>query len=241
MKHIIDGKAIFTGETSLKALLLKEGYFFPCGGRGVCGRCKILAKDIPVSLLDRRFFSQENLNEGYRLACDKILTQPVIVNCMFDKVGKQRKKLSSCNIAVILRENEAEIAILEDEIEEAIVVPYEEEVTTQYLRAVIGKNSVELLEKYSVAKAETIAIAAAKEYLKLLIGRYPDEDGEIMDAYPLLLPSESVYTMPYMQFVGGEQLCAMFSSDPAIKTVGEASHNNRIRVRLLRAKDNPFV
>ncbi len=42
-----------------------------CGGRGVCGRCRVrFASGAPLpSAADRRFFSPQELREGYRLAC----------------------------------------------------------------------------------------------------------------------------------------------------------------------------
>lgn len=43
----------------------------PCGGRCFCGKCRILAEgDLsPVTDAERRFLSEEELKEGWRLAC----------------------------------------------------------------------------------------------------------------------------------------------------------------------------
>lgn len=48
-----------------------EAFSFPCGGRGTCGKCKIqvLEGELPVSTEDEKFFTQEELDAGYRLAC----------------------------------------------------------------------------------------------------------------------------------------------------------------------------
>lgn len=42
-----------------------------CGGKGICGKCKIkiLEGNAPVSKSDKRHFTQEELKDGYRLAC----------------------------------------------------------------------------------------------------------------------------------------------------------------------------
>ncbi len=42
-----------------------------CGGHGTCKKCKvqIIEGGVPVQSLDRRAFSQEQLDEGWRLAC----------------------------------------------------------------------------------------------------------------------------------------------------------------------------
>lgn len=43
-----------------------------CGGRGTCGKCKVqvLAGDVEVDPADRRWFSEAELAEGWRLACE---------------------------------------------------------------------------------------------------------------------------------------------------------------------------
>jgi uncharacterized 2Fe-2S/4Fe-4S cluster protein (DUF4445 family) len=43
----------------------------PCGGRGRCGKCRLLIQegDAPVNAEDRQFFTEEELDEGWRLAC----------------------------------------------------------------------------------------------------------------------------------------------------------------------------
>ncbi|MDR0383160.1 MAG: 2Fe-2S iron-sulfur cluster binding domain-containing protein, partial [Spirochaetaceae bacterium] len=58
---------------SLLAALHDAGIYIPavCGGRGSCGKCRIRAHDgfLPVNFSDKEFFSQEQLEAGYRLAC----------------------------------------------------------------------------------------------------------------------------------------------------------------------------
>ena len=43
----------------------------PCGGRGRCGKCRLLVQegDAPVNAEERQFFTDEELDEGWRLAC----------------------------------------------------------------------------------------------------------------------------------------------------------------------------
>ena len=43
----------------------------PCGGRGRCGKCRLLIQegDAPVNAEERQFFTEEELDEGWRLAC----------------------------------------------------------------------------------------------------------------------------------------------------------------------------
>ena len=84
---------------SLMELLQEQGIFLPavCAGRGTCGKCgiQVLEGDIAPSEQDRKFFSGEQLQEGYRLAC-KAYTE------------------DDCVIAVGLHKEE-EFAVLADE------------------------------------------------------------------------------------------------------------------------------
>ncbi len=56
-------------------------YTFPCGGNGRCGKCtvRILKGDFDITSDDRKFFSEEQLKLGYRLACKAIVTQDCVI------------------------------------------------------------------------------------------------------------------------------------------------------------------
>ena len=58
---------------SLMAALLREGFYLsaPCGGKGRCGKCgiKILDGTADISPEDEKFFTEEQLENGWRLAC----------------------------------------------------------------------------------------------------------------------------------------------------------------------------
>ena len=60
-------------DVSLLAVLVKEGYRLssPCGGKGNCGKCRVRIFDIvpEATLSERNVFSDEELAEGWRLAC----------------------------------------------------------------------------------------------------------------------------------------------------------------------------
>lgn len=59
--------------SSLRDLMEREGFRFPCGGKGLCGRCKIVAPNFKPTDRDLRFLSTEEISAGVRLACDKFL------------------------------------------------------------------------------------------------------------------------------------------------------------------------
>jgi uncharacterized 2Fe-2S/4Fe-4S cluster protein (DUF4445 family) len=55
----------------LADLLLAEGVEFPCGGEGSCGECRVRAirGELPVTPAMRDHLTDEELREGWRLAC----------------------------------------------------------------------------------------------------------------------------------------------------------------------------
>lgn len=60
-------------DLSILSLLHENDIYIsaPCGGRGTCGKCKIkvLKGNLQVSKQDELYFTKEELNRGYRLAC----------------------------------------------------------------------------------------------------------------------------------------------------------------------------
>lgn len=65
-------------ESLLEALVSSEIYVSaPCGGHGTCGKCKIQLCDgsLPITSSDRQFFSNEELEKGYRLSCKAYPTE----------------------------------------------------------------------------------------------------------------------------------------------------------------------
>src|SRR3990172_2302452 len=54
----------------------------PCGGRGVCGKCRveITRKPPPPSEADQRHLSADEISRGLRLACQTRITAETCVN-----------------------------------------------------------------------------------------------------------------------------------------------------------------
>ncbi|MCK4641102.1 MAG: DUF4445 domain-containing protein [Candidatus Marinimicrobia bacterium] len=65
--------------TALQDVLFDHGVEFPCGGDGTCGKCKVrvIDGDLPINDIQRRYFSQEELSKGWRLACQCSVKEPV--------------------------------------------------------------------------------------------------------------------------------------------------------------------
>lgn len=73
-----------SGESLMDILNNYQGtdFVFPCGGNGVCGKCvvKVLQGNFDITAEDRKFFTENQLSEGYRLACRAIVRGDCVVD-----------------------------------------------------------------------------------------------------------------------------------------------------------------
>lgn len=77
-----------TEQTIMDALKMDgRAYTFPCGGRGTCGKCRIrlVEGELPVTKEDERFFNREELDRGYRLACQAYPVDDVTIEYLGEK------------------------------------------------------------------------------------------------------------------------------------------------------------
>ena len=62
-----------TKKCTVSELLSENNIYMPaqCGGRGVCGKCriKVTSGSLPITDADRKCLSEKELSEGIRLAC----------------------------------------------------------------------------------------------------------------------------------------------------------------------------
>ena len=60
-----------------------HGFEFPCGGTGLCGGCgvRVLAGSLPVTDADRAVFPAQELENGWRLACQAHAQMPLVLEC----------------------------------------------------------------------------------------------------------------------------------------------------------------
>ena len=72
----------------LMGSLSGHGVEFPCGGTGECGGCgvRVLAGSLEVTDSDRKVFSEEQLDAGWRLACQarapERVAEPLVLECL---------------------------------------------------------------------------------------------------------------------------------------------------------------
>lgn len=64
-------KILCPPHTRLQDHLLKNGIHIltACGGRGNCGKCRVIAPKARINTMDRFLFTEEELQEGWRLGC----------------------------------------------------------------------------------------------------------------------------------------------------------------------------
>ncbi len=69
---------------SLAASLADHGVEFPCGGAGTCGGCSVhvLAGSLPATNADRDAFTAEQLEQGWRLACQARAETTLVLECV---------------------------------------------------------------------------------------------------------------------------------------------------------------
>jgi len=67
----------------LVSSLAANGFEFPCGGTGLCGGCKVrvLAGALPVTEADRAVFPTQEIDDGWRLACQAHAQMPLVLEC----------------------------------------------------------------------------------------------------------------------------------------------------------------
>lgn len=65
--------------TPLRDILLQHGFEFPCGGRGVCGNCKVqvLSGHIKAEGIHAQMLEAKRLDRDWRLACYSYITEDV--------------------------------------------------------------------------------------------------------------------------------------------------------------------
>ena len=67
----------------LSSSLSQHGLEFPCGGTGICGGCcvRVMAGSLRVTGPDLAVFSQEELADGWRLACQARAEMALVLEC----------------------------------------------------------------------------------------------------------------------------------------------------------------
>ncbi|MDR2267600.1 MAG: 2Fe-2S iron-sulfur cluster binding domain-containing protein [Christensenellaceae bacterium] len=197
----------------LKDELIELGYHFPCAGMGMCGKCRITVDpNYPVSNLDKKFLTREELSAGVRLACDKIVKGELeIYECSLPLQSRTKKLESPC-ITVLFGPTHTTICLVDGEIVDTVCVDLTPN-TTSELRSLVSKNSIEFFEEYGIPKAVTILLAGSFYHITAFIGNNYNSamTGDFSPASLFDMPSEEVYILPVVsQTVGSDLLLDIY-------------------------------
>jgi uncharacterized 2Fe-2S/4Fe-4S cluster protein (DUF4445 family) len=95
----------------LIAALAGNGIEFPCGGTGICGSCgvRVLSGSLPITEADLACYSPQQLDVGWRLACQARADMPLVLECgqwhmdvLSDNSGMRGAGKSGLGIAIDL-------------------------------------------------------------------------------------------------------------------------------------------
>lgn len=94
----------FTEELCLSEILSRCGLLIsvPCGGQGVCGKCKVIAQGSlsPLTETERNHLTQQEIAQGFRLACVARATGDVSITAEeIPQVVEIDFSLEHCNIS----------------------------------------------------------------------------------------------------------------------------------------------
>lgn len=90
------------GETLFEMLIRQENYFLSfCGGRGMCGKCKIQFLSPPPMphAEERKFLTPEELRKGIRLACLARPKEDCVISILFEEEKIQEMDLEQRIVA----------------------------------------------------------------------------------------------------------------------------------------------
>jgi len=119
---LLSGKDILgTPDTSILKSLEKEGIYLTssCGGKGTCGKCKIIIRSGSVDVRSKIKLTQEEIKEGYVLACQSFPVDDVVVELPKESVLTVEGKIAtgkSKDLQALLQSTGVEIKPLTERI-----------------------------------------------------------------------------------------------------------------------------
>lgn len=196
---------------SLRTLLESEGFVFPCGGKGLCGRCKIIAPTLPITEKDRTFISEMDLERGVRLACDKTVDGEMEIDCLLERVENKKRKIQEADAYVVFEDGRTIVGLCDGgEVLDEIILP-PTPTSFRALRSVAQKETVELYEEHGLAKATIILLTGTPQKFTEATGIIEEFDyTTTVEASLFDMTSEEVLMLPKpTALVGGDILLEM--------------------------------
>ncbi len=201
--------------SSLRTLLEGEGFVFPCGGKGLCGRCRIIAPSLTPTDRDKAFITEDDLARGVRLACDKTINGITEIDCELEKRAVKPKKIDHADAYVVYAEDATYMGLCDEgEILDGLTLP-PTPVNYRALRGTAQKEAVELYEKHGLAKASTFLVTGTPQKVTEMTSIIETFDkGQTIDAALMNMPSEDVYLPPKPSaLIGGDFLLELLDRE----------------------------
>lgn len=203
---------------NLRDFLEREGFRFPCGGKGSCGRCRISAPSLPVTDRDRKFLTPDEIERGVRLACDKTVCGEAEIEADIARGEVKAERYERADAYAVFCDNATYIGLQDGgEVLDGTVLP-PVEARYAYLRGAAQKETIELFEKHSLAKADVFLLAASPARFTELTGiaeRFTE--GQTLGAELMSMPAEDVYLPPAPKTLIGSDIVLEF----ALRKAGE--------------------
>ena len=197
---------------NLRDFLEREGFRFPCGGKGSCGRCRISAPSLPVTDRDRKFLTPDEIERGVRLACDKVVNGVAEIEADIARGEVKAERYERADAYAVFCDNATYIGLQDGgEVRDGLELP-PVEAKYAYLRGAAQKETIELFEKHSLAKAETFLLAASPARFTELTGieeRFAA--GQTIGAELMSMPAEDVYLPPAPKTLIGSDIVLEFA------------------------------
>lgn len=222
MKIIIDKN----NKQMLKAILIERGYSFPCNGKGICGKCRIIAEGLAPTNLDRRYLTEKELADGYRLACDKIIEKPMIIDCLLQKKVLD-KPLKECDLSIVFNKESMAVSVYSEGHISDSVIEISDHLDKQRILSYISKECIELMEFYKVARATTVLISGIEEVTSIF-------QKDSFDGNEYNLPCEDVYILRGVEKVGSNVLLELISKENGLYLI---ERDNNLYVFLIKNEE----
>lgn len=230
MNIYIDNVAVKVGDgADMKSVLTGMGYAFPCGGKGICGRCRGMAAKLEPTALDRKFLSVEEIASGVRLLCDKKAVEGIEIVPLFGKRSAD-VKISECDAYVLIGAENIEVGIVSGALRLFKVFDRPANADKKILRSICAHGILDYLEEFSLAKATTIAVFGERNAVDMLVSGACDlEYGDTFPAALVDLPGEDCFVAPCGDGSSVERLARVKREN---ETDGEAVARVLVDVRL---------
>ena len=177
-----------------------------------------MAPALPVTDRDRKFLTPDEIERGVRLACDKTVCGEAEIEADIASGEVKAERYESADAYAVFADNATYIGLQDGgEVLDGSVLP-PVEAKYAYLRGAAQKETIELFEKHSLAKADVFLLAASPARFTELTGleeRFVA--GASLGAELMSMPAEDVYLPPVPKTLIGSDILLEF----ALREAGE--------------------